>query len=80
MKTGVRGREFLKSLSHGGLLLLPAPTVSHTNFSKFANDTKLGNEAETKEHYFTIKTDLDKLMSWSDVWQTDFKIDKYRLT
>ncbi|WP_435362535.1 reverse transcriptase domain-containing protein, partial [Klebsiella pneumoniae] len=47
--------------------------------SKFADDTKIGNRADTPEYRQMIQRDLDKLFNWGQTWQMDFNIDKCKV-
>ena len=47
--------------------------------SKFADDTKIGNRADTPEYRQMIQRDLDKLFNWSQTWQMDFNINKCKV-
>ena len=50
-----------------------------SKISKFADDTKLGGKAYTRENCELIQSDLDKLSDWSDKWLLKFNSDKCKV-
>lgn len=50
-----------------------------SKFPKFVDDTKLRNEAQTKEDCSIIQRNLHKLMQLSLAWQRDFNLEKCRV-
>ncbi len=46
---------------------------------KFANDTKLGNRADTLENISNIQTDLNIIVNWANTWQMTFNSSKYKV-
>ena len=50
-----------------------------SKISKFADDTKVGGKAYTREDCETIQRDLNKLSDWSDKWLLKFNHDKCKV-
>jgi hypothetical protein len=46
---------------------------------KFADDTKLGNGAETEESRRRLQETLDRLVEWAQVWGMEFNIKKCKV-
>ncbi len=46
---------------------------------KFADDTKLGNRADTLGNVSNIQTDLNRIVNWADTWQMTFNSSKYKV-
>ncbi|KAF2352240.1 Reverse transcriptase domain [Trinorchestia longiramus] len=47
-----------------------------SKINKFADDTKLCHKAFTKKVRVTIKSDLNRILQWTETWQMSFNIDK----
>ena len=43
---------------------------------KFADDLKMMGRVTAQEDIEQIKTDIDKLVEWSEDWQISFNLDK----
>ena len=50
-----------------------------SKISKFADDTKLGGKALTRDDCEVIQSDLDKLSAWSRKWLLEFNKDKCKV-
>lgn len=50
-----------------------------SKISKFADDTKLGINANNKTDIEELKADLRKLGDWSETWQMPFNVDKCKV-
>ncbi len=46
---------------------------------KFADDTKLGNRADTLDNVSNIQTDLNRIVNWDDTCQMTFNSSKYKV-
>ncbi len=46
---------------------------------KFADDTKLGNRADTLDNVHNIQTDLNRLVNWADTCQMTFNSSKCKV-
>jgi hypothetical protein len=50
-----------------------------THIGKFADDTKLGGKAITKQDVDQIQNDLNKIEEWARKWQMNFNVDKCKV-
>ncbi len=46
---------------------------------KFADDTNLGNRADTLDNVSNIQTDLNRIVNWADTWQMTFNSSKCKV-
>ena len=46
---------------------------------KFADDTKLYRVVDSVSDSVLLQSDLDKLVSWSEIWQMSFNVDKCKV-
>ncbi len=64
-----------------GTVLVPLLFITYTNdldcdivskLAKFADDTKLGNRADTLDNVNNIQTDVNRIVNWADTSANDF--------
>ena len=92
MKVGLRGAfsELLEVLSGvpqgsvlGPLLFLlyvnELPDWIKCELKMFADDTKVWSRIQKDTDSSTLQDDLDRLQSWSDIWQLSFNADKCKV-
>ena len=44
--------------------------------SKFSDDTKLYHRARNPDDIMELQEDINKLVEWTNKWQTSFNVDK----
>ncbi|MFM7856603.1 MAG: reverse transcriptase domain-containing protein, partial [Flammeovirgaceae bacterium] len=47
--------------------------------SKFADDTKLGNNVTNYTDYLSLQHDLDKALEWAKKWGMSYNVDKCKV-
>jgi len=66
---------FIIFLNHDFDLLCEMITI----INKFADDSKLGNKAVTREDQITLQRCLDSLYAWTEKWGMQFNVEKCKI-
>jgi len=61
------------------LYVIELPDWIKCELKMFADDTKVWSRIQKDTDSSTLQDDLDRLQSWSDIWQLSFNADKCKV-